>query len=406
MTVDHFTIKAPASKSYLQRALAISAMAKGTSVLKNVTWSNDSLAAAEIVKNLGARVSEHNNNLIIQSEGLQFDKKVFNAGEAGLSIRMFSPILALSDYTITFTGEGSLLKRPMGIVVDALTRLRATVNTNNGLLPLTIKGRLKPGIIHLDGSLSSQLLTGLLMTLPLLEGNSTLWVDNLKSKPYIDMTLSVMQHFGITVTNERYRIFNIKGNQHYRAATYNIEGDWSGAAFFLVLGAVKKSVEIFNLKNDSKQADRQMVTALQKAGARVRLNKNSIIVTPDRLTSFEFDATHCPDLFPPLACLASQCKGTTILKGVSRLIHKESNRAKTIQQEFKKMGIDVALKNDMMLITGSKPIPCTIHSHSDHRIAMAGGIMNQFCNTGTINIQNPEVVNKSYPGFFDKIKGF
>ncbi|RLD89314.1 MAG: 3-phosphoshikimate 1-carboxyvinyltransferase [Bacteroidetes bacterium] len=403
MRFDDLKIVAPASKSYLQRALAIASLARGTSVLTNVSWSNDSRAAAEIVKNFGATLSESHGDLTVQSSGLHLKTDSYTAGEAGLSIRMFSPVLALDNVKVTFTGEGSLLTRPVGIIADALSQLGAKVAANNGLLPLTIQGPLQPGTVHIDGSLSSQILTGLLMALPLLKGDSIILVDNLKSKPYIDMTLSIMHHFGVEVEHEYYRVFRVKGHQQYKAARYNVEGDWSGAAFFLVLGAVKGRVEVMNLNTKSSQADRQIVSALEKAGAEVKRSNNSVVVEKKELNAFEFDATDCPDLFPPLACLASRCKGTSIIKGVSRLTHKESNRAETIKQEFKKMGIDIMLKNDLMLITGSEPIPCIIDSHNDHRIAMAGGIMNLFCASGSIRVKNREAVNKSYPGFFEEV---
>ncbi len=400
----HLKTAAPASKSYLQRAIAISAMAKGTSVLKNVTWCNDSVVAAEMARNLGAHMVEDGGNLIITTDGLRFKTKHYSAGEAGLSARMFSPILALCKDKIIFTGEGSLLTRPVAMVTDALTQLGAKVESNNGLLPLTIKGSLKPGTVHINGSLSSQLLTGLLIALPTLNGDSTIVVENLKSKAYIDMTLSIMKHFGVDVKNNGYRIFYIRGNQQYKASTYTIEGDWSAATFFLVQGAVKGSADVFHLNINSKQADRNIILALQKAGASVTLSGDRVHVKKKSLNAFEFDATGSPDLFPPLACLASQCKGTSIIKGVSRLTHKESNRGETIQHEFKKMGIDIVLKDDLMFITGAPPMPCTIRSHNDHRIAMAGGIMNLFCEAGTINIHNKEAVNKSFPGFFKELE--
>ncbi len=394
---------APASKSYLQRAIAIAALANGTSVLKNISWCNDSKAAAHIARGLGAVLVEEDNNLHVRSKGLSITSNRFCAGEAGLSIRMFSPVLALANHEIIFTGEGSLLKRPAGFIADALNQLGAGVTTSNGFLPLTIKGGLKPGIVHVDGSISSQLLTGLLMALPLLKGDSTILVDNLKSKPYIDMTLSIMEHFGVNVINEQYQVFRIKGNQQYSAKTYNVEGDWSAASFLLIIGAVKGGIEVRNLKGDSKQADRKIIAALKKAGAEVEQTGNSVIVKQKKLDAFGFDATHSPDLFPPLACLASQCAGTSVIKGVSRLVHKESNRAETIKQEFAKMGIAIRLKDDRMYITGSKALPCTVDSHNDHRIAMAGGVMNLFCDAGTIRVTNPQAINKSYPEFFDVI---
>ena len=403
MNSKNIILRATSSKSYLQRALAIAALAEGQSVLENISWCDDSIIAKSIIENLGAVISESNKNLIINSQGLKFNSTNFNAGESGLSVRMFSPIFALSNKEIIFSGAGSLTKRPMQIITDALTQLGVRVKTNNESLPIKIQGPINAGKIVIDGSLSSQLLTGLLIALPLAKGNSIIEVKNLKSKPYIDMTLSIMRYFGVDVENNNYEIFKIKGNQNYKSIKYNIEGDWSSAAFFLVAGAVKEKIEISNLNINSKQADRKIITVLEKAGAKITVKDKSIIVERDELNSFKFDATDCPDLFPPIVCLASQCKGTSIIKGVSRLAHKESNRAKSLKQEFAKIGISISLENDLMYITGAKTKSGIINSHNDHRIAMAGGIMNLFCNN-EIKIENKEVVNKSYPNFFEKLE--
>jgi len=396
-------VTAPASKSYLQRAMAIASLTIGTSKIENVTWSNDTNAVKHLIQNIGADVVEHNNELIVTSKGLKFEITHFNAGESGLALRMFSPVLALNNKEITFSGEGSLTTRPSQIIADALTQLNVKVKTDDGFLPLIIKGKIKPGSIKIDGSLSSQLLSGLLITLPLLSGDSIIDVANLKSRPYIDMTLSIMKHFGVEVENHNYKIFKIEGNQHYTPAIYTVEGDWSSSAFFLVFGAVKGSIEVMNLNPDSLQADRAIITALNSAGADTIFKKNSVVVTKNRLNAFEFDATHCPDLFPPLVCLASQCKGTSTITGVTRLVHKESNRATVLKEVFANIGIKLTLDGDYMYITGSQPTGGVINSHNDHRIAMTGALMDKF-STDTIEIINKNAVNKSYPEFFEVIK--
>ena len=392
-----------ASKSYLQRAIAIAALAKGTSTLKQITWCNDSIAAKKIAEGLGNIIIEEKNTLSISNNGFLFNQSHFTAKEAGLSIRMFSPIFALHNQPILFTGEGSLITRPINIISDALHQLSVNVETNNGFLPLKITGPIKSGEITIDASLSSQLLTGLLIALPLASGDSIINVKNLKSKPYIDMTLSIMEHFGVHIKHKDYKTFKIKGKQKYQANTYNIEGDWSSGAFFLVYGAVKNGVEIYNLDYKSKQADKAIIQALELAGANISILDKGIKVKKDKLKAFNFDATNCPDLFPPLVCLASQCQGISKIKGISRLIHKESNRAKVLKQEFSKMGINITFDNNKMLIKGGEPKACVINSHNDHRIAMAGGIMNLFCKE-EIKILNKKAVNKSYPLFFEELK--
>ena len=395
-------IQAPASKSYLQRALAVSALAGGNTVLTNVSWCADSLSAKKIINKLGAITTEQNNTLEIQSSPLKFGDKNFFAGESGLSLRMFSPILALSDEEISFTGEGTLLKRPVKLIEEALSQLGVKVISNSGFLPLKIKGKIKAGKITIDGSLSSQLLSGLLITLPLLDADSEILVHNLKSRPYIDMTLAIIKDFGVNIENIDYKKFTIKGKQKYKARTYNIEGDWSGASFLLVYGAVKNAIEVNNLNPHSLQADKAILDVLQKAGANVHIKTNSIIITPGKLKAFEFDASHCPDLFPPLVALATQCEGISKIKGVFRLLHKESNRAMVIKQELSKLGIEIEINKDIMFIKQSQLKSGVINSHNDHRIAMLGGILNLFSKE-KISVENKQAVNKSYPGFFDVI---
>jgi 3-phosphoshikimate 1-carboxyvinyltransferase len=395
-------ISVAASKSYLQRALAIATLAKEKTFLHDVSWCNDSSSAKAIVESLGVKISESARVLELNAEGLQFKERQYNAGEAGLSIRMFAPILALSGDELSLTGEGSLKKRPVDMIVEALQQLGVEIESNQGFLPLKIKGPLQSGHIEIDGSISSQLLTGLLIALPLVEDDSVIRVKNLKSIPYIDMTIEIMVQFGVKVEHENYQIFRIKGHQKYKASNYQIEGDWSGGAFFLVYGAVKNGIEVLNLNYDSRQADKAIVEVLQLVGAKVTLKKTSVIVEKKELRAFEFDATNCPDLFPPLVCLASQCEGESQLKGVSRLKHKESDRASVLKEEFAKMGIEISIKNDAMFVKGAKPKACVVDSHDDHRIAMAAALMNLFCDE-EIKIENKEAIDKSYPSFFEEL---
>ena len=395
-------ISVSASKSYLQRALAISVLCQGKTVLENTSWSNDSLASKKIIEQLGATTKESKKTLEIFSNGLAFNNISFNAFESGLTVRMFAPILALHNEETTIYGEGSLNNRPVEMIAEALNQLNVKVNCNEKHLPLNIQGPIKSGEITIDGSISSQLLTGLLITLPLVNGDSIIKVTDLKSRPYIDMTIDIIRKFGVHIENRDYKTFFIKGNQKYKATNYNIEGDWSSAAFFLVYGAIKNSIEIDNLNLNSLQADKQIILALKRAGAKISLNSNSIIVEKNQLKAFDFDATNCPDLFPPLVCLASQCRGETTIKGVSRLEYKESNRGQVLLTEFKKMGIKISIKNDTMRIVGGNIKACTIDSHHDHRIAMSGGIMNLLCE-GNIEIKNKDAINKSYPNFFNEL---
>ena len=393
--------KAPASKSAMQRAVAMAVLSKSKTILTNPSLCNDSLAVLKIAENLGFKVIRNSEKTTIIFKDNPINNKI-NCGESGLGVRMFSPILALFDKNFIVTGKGSLLIRPVDIIKQALNKLGVECETNNGFLPLKIFGKLKGGKAKIDGSLSSQVLTGLLIALASAENNSEIIVDNLKSKPYIDLTISMMKNFGVIVENQNYEIFKIKGRQKYKAETYNIEGDWSGGAFLLVAGLIAGKSEVENLSLDSMQADKKIISAIKLANGTIKTTENLITTEKSKLSAFEFDATDCPDLFPPLVCMAAYCKGITKIKGVSRLTHKESNRALVLQKEFAKIGIEITLFGDYMYITGSKVTGGAIDSNNDHRIAMAGAIAALGAEEKTI-IENAESINKSYPDFYQNI---
>ena len=402
------TLQAPASKSSMQRACAAALLSKGKTVILNPGISNDDLAALEVISNLGAVVVSHDKeSVVIESSGINPASPSINCGESGLGIRMFTPLAALSEKQITINGTGSLLKRPMHFFDEIFPQLGIVITSQHGHLPLEIKGPLKPVDIEIDGSLSSQFLTGLLMAYAAAGASDvSITVNNLKSKPYIDLTLQVMKEFGIEVENNHYKSFYFpKGSPTiFQAGTYTVEGDWSGGAFLLVAGAIAGPVTIKGLSVRSTQADKKIMEALKNCGAMIDMDASQITIGPSDLEAFEFDATDCPDLFPPLVALAAYCKGATIIKGVSRLAHKESNRALTLQDEFGKMGVDIKLDGDIMIVQGGKGVKgATVHSRHDHRIAMAcavGGLLAK----GDTHIEEAEAIDKSYPDFYDDLQ--
>jgi len=401
-------IDAPTSKSSMQRACAAALLNEGKTIIGNPGRSNDDLAAMAVIDNLGAKVlQETTNELVIESKGVKPVSREMNCGESGLGIRMFAPIAALSDQEIIINGSGSLLSRPMNFFDEIFPSLGIKIESNHGKLPIKIKGPLKPVDITIDGSLSSQFLTGLLMaygkaaTQPV-----TITVNNLKSKPYIDLTLQVMQEFGYSVINHQYESFEIHpvNATSHQPKNYLVEGDWSGAAFLLVAGAIAGEITVKGLNVFSSQADKAILRALTMSEAVVSIAEDQIVIGPEKLKAFHFDATDCPDLFPPLVALASFCEGTTVIEGVSRLAHKESNRGLTLQEEFGKMGIEIKLQDDLMLVEGGKGInAATVHSHHDHRIAMACAVAALKAN-GETTIEEAEAINKSYPTFYSDLK--
>ena len=357
-------ITPPSSKSMLQRSIAASFLSNTKTTLIYNSTCDDSDVAFRIVKDLRSGVATD-----------------LNFGESGLALRMFTPILALQDKDFKIITEGTLKNRPT----------------------IEIKKPLRGGVHNIDGSVSSQFLTGLLMALPLVKEDSVINVKDLKSKPYVDMTLEVLRLFGIEINNENYERFTIKGDQSYSAKDIIIENDWSSASNFIVAGAISGKIEIVGLNINSLQPDKNILDVVKSVGAKVEIRENSIFISKDKLKAFTYDATDSPDLFLPLVVLASVCNGKSRIKGALRLKYKESDRAEVLVNEFTKLGIKISITGDEMTIEGGNIIGGEIDSHNDHRIAMAGAIAGLVSEKG-VNIKKSECVNKSYPDFFKDLE--
>ena len=348
-------------------------------------------------------------SLQIISNGIQPITNEINCGESGLGIRMFTPIIALSKQKITINGEGSLLSRPMNFFDDVLPELDVDIISNEGKLPLQISGPLRPKNISIDGSLSSQFLTGLLMAYSAVDANGvTIYVNDLKSKPYIDLTLKVMEAFQLDLPiNNNYQSFAFIDAPAAITDTfidYTVEGDWSGGAFLLVAGAIAGNITVQGLDSASTQADKAILQALIDCGCKLSIQADQIDIGNAPLKAFQFNATDCPDLFPPLVSLASYCNGKTVIEGVHRLTHKESNRALTLQEEFGKMGVNIELQDNIMIVHGGNGVKgATVHSHHDHRIAMACAVA-ALQAEGETSIEEAGAVKKSYPNFYDHLQ--
>ena len=293
----------------------------------------------------------------------------------------------------------------MGIFEKVLPELGVQVKTNNGSIPLHLRGKLRGGSIQLDGSLTSQVISGLLMALPLCGEDSRLEILNPTSTPYLEMTLEVIESFGVHIEREDDWTFTIPGNQIYEPIDIDCDADWSAAAFLLVAGAIagEGRYQVNNLDGVFTQADHAVTGPLLFSGTRMKNQSGDYQVVNHMIRGFEFDATDCPDLFPPLAALAAFADKPSIINGVNRLVHKESNRAKAIQEEFGAAGIPVALEGDRMIITPADVVPCSFNSRGDHRMAMAGALL--AIGGAPILIKNADAVSKSYPSFFDDLIG-
>jgi len=393
-------VHAPSSKSYLQRAIAIAALCKDESQISGYNPNNDSDTVIEIAKSIGANVNVFNK--VIKIKGINnFDLPLcINCNESGLAARMYAGLSLVFNNRVYISGNGSLVCRNMSMIKNSLSQFGKTIKSKNNFLPIEIVGKAKYGQVSIDGQESSQLLTGLLIALPLLNGTSIIKVNNLKSKPYIDITIDILKQFGISIINNDYKSFIIEGNQQIMPINYEVEGDWSNMAFHLVGAAISGEITIKNLNFQSKQGDKTIINVLKNCGANVSIKDDSISVVKNKLEAFNFDASDYPDLFPPLVVLASQCKGISKVIGVDRLISKESNRALTLQTEFKKLGLNILINDNTMIIEGGKIKGARVNSHNDHRIAMALSIMSLVAENN-IELINPKAVNKSYPNFFN-----
>ena len=404
----------PVSKSFAQRAIIAAALADGTSHLRGYTPCGDNEAAIQVAKNLGAEVCRDGNILTIKGISAQLgslDKlqsssgtpsldengnPLLHVGESGLLTRMMIPVMAqLCPESVTFTGEKTLLGRPLTGAREIMEAFDATVTSNPSSpvtsspsptvtsseverspapvrVPLTVKGPLKAGRAEISGKHGSQLISGLLMALPFSENNTSLIVREPKSIPYMFITLEVLKKFGIRVGNDMYggrdflesdgdwslcteMVFKVKGGQKYKAADIDLEGDWSAAANFLVAGAVFGKAVIQGLDTTSLQADLSIMDILMDAGASLSQldgDRGDITVQRAPLKSFDVDASNCPDLFPIISVLAAFCQGTSRLAGVGRLANKESDRAKAIIEMLTQMGVKAWTEGDVMHIEG------------------------------------------------------
>ena len=439
----------PSSKSFAQRAIVAAALASGTSHLSGYSPCGDNESAISVARALGAQVSVEGNTIVIAGIGATpgcLKLSELHTGESGFLTRMMIPLLAvLSPETVRVTGEKTLLERPLSDAHDIMAaygiRLFPESNKNvseerkaDCYLPLRVAGPLIPGRADISGKGGSQLISGLLAALPLVEGKSTVYVHDPRSIPYLFITVDVLKKFGIRMSSEMEGDddfletqdwslctglnFHVRGGQRYKAADFSIEADWSGAAPFLVAGAIFGDVEVTGLDTTSLQADISIMDILMQAGASMsQLDEptGSIHIKRAPLSPFEADLNNCPDLFPMVALLAAFCPGDSHIQGVQRLRHKETDRASAIQEMLLQMGVPVSIEDDEMTVTGmgltqrlaTGQLLKGGHyaSHADHRMVMALQVASLGADSPVI-IDDVTCVAKSFPHFnelFEKL---
>lgn len=373
----------PPSKSAAHRAILCAFLAGGGTVSPMIP-SRDMQAA------IGA------------ANSLKNGEKIINCIESGNTLRFFIPVAAALGKEVTFTGEGRLPQRPLGEYIELLPKHGVQMQSS-GSLPLRISGKLQSGDFHIHGDISSQYITGLMLALPLLDGDSNITLTTpLKSKPYVDMTVNVLADYGVEIKETDSGYF-VKGNQHYCVRDYTVEGDWSHAAFFMSAAAIGGRITLKGLDMHSAQGDKAVCDVMRLFGAEVAADENGVTCAHRELRGIDIDCDDIPDMVPAIAVTAAFAKGKTVIRGAQRLRFKESDRIEAIVSNLKKMGVGVTETADGMIIEPARVSGAALKGYNDHRIVMAFSVAASFANGGT-TIDDAQSVNKTYPSFFDDFK--
>ena len=375
-------------------------MANGVSRISPVALSNDIKATIGCIKALGADAVLENNVLTVDGTNMYKNKTaLLDCGESGSTLRFFIPIAAVGNINATFVGKGKLPQRPIGIFTEALPKAGTVCKTEGGL-PLEIKGQLKSGIFEIPGNVSSQFITGLLLALPILEGDSEIVLTSpLESVGYIAMTIRTMKQFGVNIQATE-KGWHIKGGQSYKTCDYTTDGDWSQAAFFMVLGAVSGKVTVKGVAKDSTQGDKKCAEILARFGAKVTQLDNEVTVEKGELKAITVDASQIPDLVPVLSVCAAFAEGTTKIINAERLRIKECDRLKATAELLNNLGGKVKELSDGLEITGVSSLKGgNVNGYNDHRIVMSAAVCAARSDediTATFAMS----INKSYPDFY------
>jgi 3-phosphoshikimate 1-carboxyvinyltransferase len=394
-------VKVPPSKSMAHRAIICSALAEGESIIENINLSEDIQATLRCVESLGVEYKYKDNVLTIQG-GIKLprEKILLDCGESGSTLRFFIAIASIFSTPISLTGSSRLMERPLGPYLEALHKQGVSIDKQGDVL--TICGPLKGGDFFLPGDISSQFVTGLLLALPLVKEDSRIILSGaLESKSYVDLTLQVMEHFGVHVKCGNHEQYTISGQQKYRPQDFSVEGDYSNAAFFLIAGALGREVECLGLNEESRQGDKAILDILKSCGANItKGSEGGIQVTPGDLKAITVDVHDIPDLVPPLAVLLCFCRGNSRIINAGRLRIKESDRLHAVTEELNSLGAKIEEGPDYLVIQGIQELRGGIvDSHNDHRIAMSVALA-AIKSRGEVQLTGASAVNKSYPGFW------
>ena len=402
-------IRAPRSKAYTHRALVASMLAQGKSVIIDPLISDDTVNTLDAIQELGARVHESKIEIEVNGAGVpRAPERNLDCAESGATLRFLTAIATTGSDKITFTSRTGLANRPIEPLLQALTRLGASADLHQekDALRVTIQGPLKGGVTSISGEISSQFISGLLMAAPFARSDVTINVEgNLESKPYIDLTLAVLEKHGITAEREE-KGFRISAPQEYKPASHHVPSDFSSTAPVAAGAATAgETIVLTGIDGDYRsEPDSIILDLLPKIGIKIDIKDDQLTVQKGRPRGFDFDARDHPDLVPVLEVLASQAEGKTTISGVTRLRFKESDRLNSVPSELSKMGARIKVAENAITIEGVDHLQGgTLSSHHDHRVAMACAIA-ALAARGDSVLEEAQVVSKSYPGFFTDLE--
>ncbi|MEN9303019.1 MAG: hypothetical protein RL264_1448 [Bacteroidota bacterium] len=390
----------PPSKSYGQRALILSLFCDEMVRISNLGESDDEQALLRLLPHIGKKISFENGDVLIEKGSSFPENTEINVGESGTALRMLGVIAPFFAKEVILNGKGTLLQRKQGQLITFLEAAGCQVEHQNELLPIRIYGGIQQIPKQINGSESSQVISGVAYLLPFINTESKIKIAQLKSKPYLEMTVDFLRSFQLDVNFDGLELKG-RGNQRLSSFTYTVENDWSGAANLLIGAALSGEITILGLNPNSLQADKKILGVLSDFGAKIKWSMNSISVQKNQALPFQFDGTDCPDLLPIVAVLACGASGKSTLKGMSRLQNKESNRALAICSFLEIFGVHFKLTTDQLQIYGTGKVKGgNVQCFNDHRIVIATTIA-ACISQQAISIDTPSAVSKSFPRFFE-----
>lgn len=397
------SVNVPPSKSNAHRAIICASLARGKSIIRGIEYSQDIEATISAMKALGTMIFQYEDYLEIDGTTTFMKNNCeINCHESGSTLRFMVPISIVCEANVHFVGQGRLGKRPLDVYYKIFDQQNIAYLYQEDVLDLYIKGQLKAGEFEIPGDVSSQFISGLLFALPLMDDDSKIMITSpLQSKGYIDLTLQMLEQYGIYIENHDYQEFVIKGRQSYQPCDYTVEADFSQAAFYLVAGALGNNVVLKGLNLKSKQGDKEAIDILKRMGCQLTLKDDGYQIYPGLLTATSIDGSQCPDIIPVIALACAMSDGITEIKNIARLRIKECDRLSATVEVINQLGGIAVEKEDAMIIEGVKSLRGgKVSSYNDHRMAMMEAIASTVCEDVVV-IDDKDCVQKSYPSFWE-----